>query len=133
MNPVDRVALQDTKAKAQKAQMLVSKARMLAKGAAAASTGPIGAIKGAGLVSAAGGASVVDSNLAAQSVELALQKTLLQQIAQLKLTAKSAESKQQIAAKQTALTDSRRKGLAFRDAARNAMPAILKVIRLIQF
>lgn len=133
MNPTSRIELQDAKAKAQQGKVLVSQARMVAKGGAAAATGPVGALKGANLIAAAGGSATVSTNLGLQSASLAAQKVAMQQIAQLKTQAPTPQVKAQVLAKQRELRGLQRQALQYRDLARNAVPEIMKVVRLLQF
>lgn len=140
MNPVDRLNLQETKTKASQAALLVSQGRMQAKGAAAATTGPVGAIKGAGLVAAAGGVGAVNSQMGTQLTSIATQKSSLTAIDQLKAQQAKLPSgpqkdavKKQINDQQAQLKQAKKAAQTARDAARTALPNILKILRQVQF
>lgn len=139
MNATDRLNLQELKAKASQAKLLVSQARMQARGAAAVSTGPVGAVKGAGLTAAAGGCAAVNAQLVTQLQHVETQKAIQQSIAdkQAQMATKTPQEvpalRAQLATLQKQLQATQKLAYASRTAARTALPAILKILKAVSF
>lgn len=131
MNATERLNLQEAKAKAQQAQLLVTQARMQARGAAV--TGPIGAIKGAALVSAAGGIGTAYNSLSTQLTGITAQKALMAEMEQLKTQPQTPAVREQVLSKHAQIQEQKKTVLAAREIARTTLPDILKILRQVNF
>lgn len=139
MNPTERLNFQESKVLAAQASILASQSRMSTKGAAALASGPVGAVKGAGLVSAAAGVGAVNTQMTNQLTSIATQKATQATIDQLKVQQTAAtgsrkdELATQIKSKQVELKQAQKAAYTAREASRTALPNILKILRMIQF
>jgi len=134
----ERLALQKAQLVVSMAAMVVSKARMVARGTSALALGPIGALKGAGIVAATNAIGANNLQMVKQLANITTQQTAWATINQLQAALRYAHGGkttlilQQIHDQIALIKQAEKDALMIRDLVRNAIPDIMKLVREVQ-